>query len=202
MTCDSKMCPQSDWADRTYAVVDIARNGQTPPDAVEVAVVPIVAGVIGESKTWLLCPDLPITSTATRIHGISNRHTVDAPPFARVENAIRSALDASVFVGHNALMDRNLLQRKLTGWIPSVVLSTMPLARHFAPEHRGFRLDTLADTFGLADDLTPGLHPRRTTYRALVTARLLVHLANEAGSWEELRRPGQPPTSHPAQPFA
>ncbi|AZM48761.1 hypothetical protein DMB38_25950 [Streptomyces sp. WAC 06738] len=113
----------------------------------------------------------------------------DAPPFARFENEIRGALEGSVFVGHSAEMDRNLLQRKLTGWNPSVVLSTMPMARIFAPEQRGFRLDTLADAFELTADLPEGLKPRRATYKALITARLFVLLAEKADPWEGLNRP-------------
>lgn len=192
MTPDTGIPPQTKWTQLTYAVVYINRSGQTPPDAVEMSVVPIVGGTIGEPKTWLLCPDLSITTTATRMHGISNRDVVDAAPFARVEDEIRKTLDAEAFVSHGGLMDRNLLQRKLTGWSPSVVLSTMALARLYAPKHKGFHLETLADRFALAEDLPPGLNRRRAPYRALVTAALFVMLANKAGSFEELRRPSRP----------
>jgi DNA polymerase III epsilon subunit-like protein len=42
----------SDWTSLRYAVVDVEGNGQQPPDLVEVAVIPIVGGVIGEPKSW------------------------------------------------------------------------------------------------------------------------------------------------------
>lgn len=47
------------WADLAYVVVDVEGNGQQPPDLVELAAVPIVAGVIGEPVSWLVHPDEP-----------------------------------------------------------------------------------------------------------------------------------------------
>ena len=38
----------TDWTSLAYAVVDVEGNGQQPPDLVELAVVPIVGGKIGE----------------------------------------------------------------------------------------------------------------------------------------------------------
>ena len=38
----------TDWVSVRYAVVDVEGNGQQPPDLVELAVVPIVGGVIGQ----------------------------------------------------------------------------------------------------------------------------------------------------------
>ena len=38
----------SDWESVRYAVVDVEGNGQQPPDLVELAVVPIVGGIIGQ----------------------------------------------------------------------------------------------------------------------------------------------------------
>lgn len=60
------------WTSLNYAVIDVEGNGQQPPDLVELAAVPIVGGVIGEPRTWLVKPDQPITGFAKRIHGISN----------------------------------------------------------------------------------------------------------------------------------
>jgi exodeoxyribonuclease X len=61
----------TDWTSLRYAVVDVEGNGQQPPDLVELAVVPIVGGVIGEPTTWLVKPERPIKYSATRIHGIT-----------------------------------------------------------------------------------------------------------------------------------
>ena len=52
----------SDWASVRYAVVDLEGNGQQPPDLVELTVVPIVGGIIGQPSSWLMkaaSPDQP-----------------------------------------------------------------------------------------------------------------------------------------------
>jgi DNA polymerase III epsilon subunit-like protein len=46
----------TDWTALRYAVVDVEGNGQQPPDLVELAIVPIVGGVIGEPVSWLIKP--------------------------------------------------------------------------------------------------------------------------------------------------
>lgn len=63
----------TDWASVRYAVVDVEGNGRQPPDPVEVAVVPIVGGVIGEPASWLIRPPRPISPIATRIRLFSSR---------------------------------------------------------------------------------------------------------------------------------
>ena len=54
-------------------MIDVEGNGQHPPDLVELGVVSIAAGLIGEPVAWLFKPDEPITPMARRIHGITTR---------------------------------------------------------------------------------------------------------------------------------
>ncbi len=58
------MNPLTDWTSLTYVVVDVEGNGQHPADLVELAIVPIIGGVIGEYMSWLVRPDQPITPFA------------------------------------------------------------------------------------------------------------------------------------------
>lgn len=184
----------TDWTALNYVVVDVEGNGQQPPDLVELAIVPIVAGKIGESKSWLLKPDEPITDFVRRIHGITNQQVADAPVFADIELEVRAALDGAAFVAHNAPVDLGVLRRKLTDWKPAEVFDTVRLSRRLQPEQATHRLGALVTAFFLDDDLPEGLTPHRATYDALVTARLFVHLATKTYirplSLEELR--GQP----------
>ena len=100
------------WTEHRYAVVDVEGNGCQPPDLVELAVVPIERGVIGEPATWLFQPGQPITSMARRIHGISNEMVKDAPVFASLAAEVQARLDSAVFVAHNANVDLGVLKRK------------------------------------------------------------------------------------------
>jgi exodeoxyribonuclease X len=167
----------SDWTSLCYAVVDVEGNGQQPPDLVEVAVVPIVGGVIGEPKSWLVKPERPIMYFATRIHGLTNDDVADAPAFADIEDEVRRFLDDSVLVAHNAHVDVTVLQRHLGEWKCPEVFDTLKLAKRLLPNQMSYKLGALVTSFSLADGLPDGLSPHRATYDVLVAARLFVQLA-------------------------
>jgi exodeoxyribonuclease X len=167
----------SHWASVRYAVVDVEGNGQQPPDLVELAVVPIVGGIIGQSASWLMKPPHPISPMATRIHGLTNENVEDAPAFADIEAEVRQALDTDVLVAHNAHVDTGVLRRHLGGWTCPEVFDTLKLARRLVPGQESYKLGALVATFALAEGLPAGLTPHRATYDALVTARLFVHFA-------------------------
>lgn len=179
------------WTEHRYTVVDVEGNGQQPPDLVELGVVPIIDGVIGEPFTWLSQPEQPITPLARRIHGISNDMVSGAPIFASLADEVRAHLDDAVIVAHNAGVDLGVLRRKLPGLAPDNVFDTLRLARRLLPDQPNHRLGSLVSALGLGDGLPPGLRPHRAGYDALVTARLFVYLANSAGcaplSFESLR---------------
>jgi exodeoxyribonuclease X len=181
----------TDWTTLTYVVVDVEGNGHQPPELVELAVVPIRAGVIGEPVSWLVKPDHPIKPFATKIHGLSNQDVAACPLLADVSAQVVAALDADALVAHTAYVDMAVLRRELPGWKAPEVFDTLKLARRLIPNMRNYRLGTLVDRFQLADGLPDGLRPHRATYDALVTARLFVHLAGRTSALEELR--GQPP---------
>ena len=166
------------WSERRYVVVDVEGNGQQPPDLVELAVVHILAGVIGEPTAWLFRPDEPINMMARRIHGITNEMVADAPVFASLVADVRAHLDGSVLVAHNAGVDLGVLRRKLPDFVPTEVLDTLKLSRRLLPGQPSYRLGSLVTALRLDHDPPVGLRPHRASYDVLVTARLLVHLAS------------------------
>jgi exodeoxyribonuclease X len=170
----------TDWTSLTYVVVDVEGNGQHPPDLVELAAVPIVGGVIGESVSWLVKPDQPITPIARRIHGITNDAVAGAPAFAAIRDEVLRALDGDALVAHNAHVDLDVLRRTLRDWKPFEVFDTLKLARRLLPGAGSYKLGALVDAFTLAEGLPDGLTPHRATYDVLVTARLFVRLASTA----------------------
>jgi len=168
------------WTGARLVVTDVEGNGRQPPSLVEVAVVPIVAGRIGEPATWLVRPPEAITWRATQIHGITNQAVADLPGIDTVAADIRTHLDGAVVVAHNAHIDLDVLTRELPGWQPAAVVDTLKLARVRLPGQPSYRLGALVDAFDLARNLPTELRPHRAGYDALVTARLFVHLATDA----------------------
>ncbi|MFE2494000.1 exonuclease domain-containing protein [Streptomyces scopuliridis] len=180
----------TDWTSLDYAVVDVEGNGHRPPDMVELAVVSIVGGMIGEPVSWLVRPGQPITPMAQRVHGISNESVSTAPRFEDIKDDVLRALNASALVAHNAHVDVNVLQRKLVDWQCPEVFDTLKLSRRFVPDRMSHRLGALAEAFQLTADVPDGMRPHRAGYDALVAARLFVHLATSPDaprSLEELR---------------
>src|SRR5579872_1314842 len=108
----------TEWTSLTYAVVDVEGNGQQPPDLVELAIVPIVGGEIGEARSWLVRPERPIAHFATRIHGLTNQDVASAPAFDEVAEEIGTLLGGPTIVAHNANVDVGVLSRKLPDWKP------------------------------------------------------------------------------------
>jgi exodeoxyribonuclease X len=185
----------TDWTALRYVVVDVEGNGQQPPELVELAVVPVKGGELGEPQSWLVRPSHPIKHLATTFHGIRTRDVAACPPVAQIAAEVLAALDAPALVAHNAHVDVGVLRRELPGWEPPEVFDTLKLARRLVPGLPGYKLGDLVERFNLADGLPDGLRPHRAAYDALVTARLFVLLADRADSLEELR--GQPPEKVP-----
>jgi DNA polymerase III epsilon subunit-like protein len=180
----------TDWASLTFAVVDVEGNGQQPPDLVELAVAPIVGGIIGEPRSWLVRPERSIKYFATRIHGLTNNDVADQPPFADIADEVRDALDVAALVAHNARVDTGVLRRELGDWSCPEVFDTLKLAKRLLPMQDSYQLGVLVKAFKLAEGLPDGMTPHRATYDALVTARLFIHLAAAAD--------GQPPDARSA----
>jgi DNA polymerase III epsilon subunit-like protein len=181
----------TDWTSLTYVVVDVEGNGQQPPDLVELAVVPIIGGMIQESASWLVKPERPINYFATRIHGITNQDVADTPPFAAIAGEVQEALDVPALIAHNAHVDTGVLKRQLPEWNVPEVFDTLKLAKRLLPDQPGYKLGLLVAALDLAHDLPDDLTPHRAAYDALVTARLFVRLAtlseNRPLTLEELR---------------
>ena len=167
----------TDWTSLRYAVADVEGNGQQPPDLVELAVLPITDGTIGEPVSWLVKPPRPIKYFATRIHGISGKDVASAPAFADIKHEVRRALADRVLVAHNAHVDIAVLRRELGDWESPEVFDTLKLAKRLLPGQPSYKLGALVKALSLDDGMPPGLEPHRAAYDVLVTARLFVRLA-------------------------
>ena len=123
----------TDWTSLSYAVADVEGNGQQPPDLVELAILPITDGAIGEPVSWLVRP-------AAADQALRHQHPWDngqgccrRATFAEIEHEVRRALTGRPLVAHNAHVDVGVLQRELAGWDPPEVFDTLKLARRCFP---------------------------------------------------------------------
>jgi len=167
----------TDWTTLDYAVADVEGNGQQPPDLVELAVLPITDGAIGEGASWLVRPPRPVKYMATAVHGIRSKDVAGFPPFAEIDHEVRQALLSRVLVAHNAHVDVSVLKRELDGWEPPEVFDTLKLARRLLPGQPSYKLGALVTALALDTGIPAGLTPHRAAYDVLVTARLFTRLA-------------------------
>ncbi|BDT91504.1 hypothetical protein IFM12275_14800 [Nocardia sputorum] len=130
------------------AVVDVEGNGQTPPEIIEIAILPVSGDTASHTdiRSWLIRPKHPITPIVTRkIHGITNNDVDNCPRWADVAPEIDAALAQRTLVAHNAGVEQRVLAAHLPYWTPPMVLDTLRLAKKVWPGLPGYSLDKLID---------------------------------------------------------
>ncbi|SES45431.1 3'-5' exonuclease [Actinokineospora terrae] len=177
-------------AGQRIAVVDVEGNGGQPPQIVEIGVLTLDQPLHPTHvSTWLVRPEMPISSVVTRkVHGISNADVAGSPAWSEVADRVTAVLADRVIVAHNASIEHRVLAAHLPGWEPPLVLDTLRLARHVWPDLDGYGLDRLIAYAGLAVDEFAGQR-HRAGYDSWMTARLLLTLVESSGQdWHTLVR--------------
>lgn len=169
------------WKQVHWSVIDVEGNGQPDPDLVEVAIVPIVDGVIGAARSWLIRPSRPVTWPAQKVHGLTTSDLAHAPTLDDVGDDILAALaKTEIVVGHQVHTDLSVLRRPIDDWPHLPAVDTLRLSRALQPDLPSHRLAALTEHLVLNADLPGPAH--RAGYDATVTARLLLHFASRAGT--------------------
>lgn len=163
-----------------FVVVDVETTGVCAwggDRVTEVAAVDVQGGCIVGTWDSLVYPERPIPHWITALTGISDEMVRDAPPFRAVAERVRLAVDAGVFVGHNASFDWRFLNAELersTGdgmGLGARRLCTVRLARVFLRRLQRRSLDQVAHYYGIT---ISGRH--RALGDAVATAHVLTHL--------------------------
>jgi len=166
-----------------FAVVDVETTGVRALHGgriLEVAVAILEAGTIHLAFEALLDPGTPIPPWVVRLTGITDGLVAGRPRFGDVAAGLGRALDAGVFVAHNARFDWRFLAAECAaaGAPPppgGKPLCTVRLTRRLVPELRHRGLDQVAAFFGVDN---PARH--RAFGDALATAHVLRALLGRA----------------------
>lgn len=178
--------------DVSFVAVDVEGNGASPPEIIEIALVPFSGRQFAAPLQSLVRPEKPISAIVERKHGISNDDVRHAPRFEELAEQVRATLAGRVLVGHRAMVEVSLLSKALGDWRPTSVVDTFDLARRLLPELASYSLASIAQTLGLRAD-SP-LH--RALPDADLAARVMISLADTAGirTLEPLLHLASPPT--------
>jgi len=165
-----------------FAVVDVETTGmraQVGGRILEVAVAILEGGTIHLAFEALLDPGAAIPPWVTRLTGITDGLVAGRPRFDDVAAGLGRALDASVFVAHNARFDWRFLAAECAAvGVPPPAgkpLCTVRLTRRLVPELRHRGLDQVAAFFRVDN---PARH--RAFGDALATAHILRALIGRA----------------------
>jgi len=173
---DARLLPETD-----FIVVDVEATGSKllPSRIIEIGAYHVTGGRIVGSFERLLNPEAPIPPFITGLTGISDELVKDAPVFSDVADEWLDFVGDGVLVAHNAPFDLRVLNHEIGRTFPgqrmaNISLCTIALARHFVPGLRRYRLDAVADHFGI------GIAARhRAGSDALATAEILIRLLEQ-----------------------
>ena len=169
--------------DLVYAVVDVETTGGpvfSGHRILEIAIVEIRDGVICDEFQTLVNPGRWIPGFIESLTGIGPDMVADAPDFEYVAQEIADRMSGRVFVAHNVGFDWSFVANELTRVgveVPEMPrLCTVRMARSLVPGLRRRNLDALSQHFRI-----PNPQRHRAYGDALVTARILLRLLDEAG---------------------
>src|SRR5258707_13180158 len=177
----SSLGPQS-LEHARFAVVDVETTGGRALHGgriLEVAVAILEGGTIHLAFEALLDPGTPIPLWVAWLTGITDGMVAGRPRFGDVVAGLGRALEAAVFVAHNARFDwRFLAAECAASGVPAPggkPLCTVRLTRRLVPELRHRGLDHVSAFFGVDN---PARH--RAFGDALATAHILRALLGRA----------------------
>lgn len=163
------------WRKIRILAVDVEGNGDQPHELIELGIVAIEDGEIGEvGRSWLVRPQRPVTDRVVAIHGITNEQLVDRPRFEEVAPEVRETLGEFPIVGHRVQVDREILGMKLPSWSPAAMLDTWSLARRALPGMKRYSLKAMTEYFDISVDAIGPAH--RALPDAYCAARLFLKL--------------------------
>jgi len=98
--------------ERPLAVLDVETTGtwRSYDRIVQVAFATVTPNKQVSECSYLINPEIPISTEATAIHGITNSSVVNAPTFLDIAPLLIKALSGHDFVGYNFRFDRNMLE--------------------------------------------------------------------------------------------
>jgi DNA polymerase-3 subunit epsilon len=168
---------------KQFWVIDVEGNGGNPPEVVELAMVQVVGlEVTSAVRHWFIRPTMPITSHASRIHGLTDEDVRDAPYLSDIEDNLLVWLQDAAIAGHNVKVEFDILTRSLPGWVPAVAVDTLRLSRALVPGLTSYSLENVGAALGHTEEAARRSSQRHHSalFDATLTALVFVDLVGRA----------------------
>lgn len=155
---------------------------------VEVGALKILAGQqIGEFHSMVL-PEIPLSTQAARITGITQDMLVGAPRLSEVMPTFLKFIEGAILVAHNADFDWAFLHNgalRLGYQLAWPCFCTLKIARVLLPQLESRNLDSLAKHYGLEFEARHrSVGDCRVTWGVL--ARLLADSGDKLRTWQDI----------------
>jgi len=156
-----------------YSIIDIETTGQSVQNGkiTEIAIYVHNGQEITASFSSLVNPECYIPACITRLTGIDNKMTEQAPKFYEIAKTIVELTAGNIFVAHNVLFDYSFVREefKRLGYdFRRKTLCTVKLGRKYLPGHPSYSLGNICGDLNIRIE---GRH--RAAGDALATVRLL-----------------------------
>lgn len=138
---------------KEYYVLDLETTGLNKKSdrIVELAWLHILSGKVVEEYETLVNPEIPISSSASIVNGITDSNVKDSPTYSDIREKVISSLIGSIVVGHNITFDLSFI-KTLIGNVEGRILyvDTLSLAKSAFPGLDRYRLDFLCEKLNLS----------------------------------------------------
>lgn len=145
----------SETINDTYVVFDIETTGfsSSYDKIIEIGAVKIQNGLIIDSFSTFINPEVKIPYRITELTGITNDMVKDAYTIDKVLPEFIEFINGSVLVAHNANFDTSFIRKncnRLNIKFSYPVMDTIPLAKYLFPELNKYKLNIVAKHLGIS----------------------------------------------------
>ncbi len=167
--------------DNVFVVFDLETTGLNTSPAtgmmdriIEIGAYRIEGGEINQSFSTFVDPQRRISEEITRLTGITQSMVEGAPPVDKVMPDFFKFIEGAYLVGHNAAdFDFKFIEHYCAqcGYMPErKLIDTVSLARSVLPDLSNYKLNTVADRFGIT------FNHHRAIDDAFATAKIFIEL--------------------------
>ena len=137
-----------------FNIVDVETTGLDPNNdrVIEIAILRIKNNRIETTFNTTINPGVQISSSITKITGITQEQIEKSPIFEDVKNNIRSLLSGKLFVAHNARFDHAFVKNEFIRMSESIrlkTLCTVRLSRRLFPSLASHSLESIIKEFNI-----------------------------------------------------
>lgn len=174
------------WNKTSFIVLDLEGTGSQHKEKegiVEIAAIEIKQKQLTSNYFYqLLNPQIDIPPRISGIHGLKNKDVDDKPIFDIIKLELLQFINNKILVGHNVGVDYRLLKLKMPNYVPTLILDTRKLSKHFFKTEQKHRLDDLIERFEIRNQLTnlPIKRNRHSAfYDAYATGTIFLQILTE-----------------------